>query len=395
MKHLAAAALLLLFCSCESENPREAIGYHPFSTSVVEVTFVSDPPDTVWLSALTENNVTHAGQRSEEIMAAKSGVYYLSLITDRPSSAFLEFNDETFNLILLPSDTVYVSASVDEGGTDLNFSGRGSEINEYYKAKKATLGYTDLRFPINLAVTSTATYESVRTHTDSVIESELAYFNNYVAKKKLPLWFREYEEAEIRYLGLSVATSLPHNNELLNYFEDELPEGYYSFIKKEMVDNPKAVFSSHYMWFLDAYFITDLSVDQLRDIGSFSTINTIHEHTLKRSKSELTGEVRALYHKYSFSSIVRFFRDSTSIDSLARVYEVKDYEELLAGAGTRSKNNLAALRLMQGDTVPAFYVVNEEDSLVPSGTTPTKSSMSIFGLHGADPASGTSLHSTK
>jgi hypothetical protein len=25
MKHLAAAALLLLFCSCESESPREAI----------------------------------------------------------------------------------------------------------------------------------------------------------------------------------------------------------------------------------------------------------------------------------------------------------------------------------------------------------------------------------
>lgn len=351
----------MVLASCGFED---AIDYDPFSMGVVAVTLVSDSPDSIFLTASLMTNIPREGQRSNEIMAAKSGLYYLNVTIDRPSAGFLDFDDERFNLIMLPNDTVYVAAAVDQGRIELSFSGKGFEINEYYKAKKAYFGYADLRSSIDPIYSSSATYESIRHHVDSLIDTELTFFSDYSTKNELPLWFREYEEAEIRYLGLGMLTQLPHYNEIFELFEDELSDRYYSFIEKEMVDNPKAMQSSRYLWFLDDYFISDLPVTQFKDLSGFLRFNTIHQHILKRSKSELTSEVKALYHKYLFSSMIRFFGDSSSIDSLARVYGVRDYDGLLAGAGTQSRANRARLGLIQGDTVPVFYVVNEEDSLV-------------------------------
>jgi thiol-disulfide isomerase/thioredoxin len=121
--------------------------------------------------------------------------------------------------------------------------------------------------------------------------------------------------------------------------------------------------SSNYFNFLDNYFITDLPASEFDELKGFERINRIQTHVLNRSKVELTGQVKDLYLRSKFSSIVLFLSDTAAIDSMAKIYEVRDYGNLLQLAGTMKRSTVPPLDLQPGDTIPNFFVVNVNDSL--------------------------------
>jgi len=364
MKYLFIALLSLCVCACVSESSTKAIQYQPFSTSVIEVHFANAPRDTFYMEAITHNNIPNEGQKSEEVPVTKEGSYFLKLTNDRPTSAFLLLNGERHNIIIFPDDTVHINIKVDENGIEPGFSGKGADINEYYKSKKSMLGYVDTRIPLNRYLTSSSTYESIKHTTDSLVTNELNFLKKYITKKELPQWFIQHEEAEIKYLGLGFKTQMPKYNEVFNLFQDDLSDQYYAFLEDVHIDNPTAISSSQYFGFLDDYFIKDLPNDSVKKLSGFYRINKIHNHILPQSKNQLSGEVKESYHSYLFSSIVRYISDTSAIDSLVRVYEVNNDKKLLTIAGTRSKAQLARVNLNKGDKVPNFYAVDVNDSLV-------------------------------
>jgi thiol-disulfide isomerase/thioredoxin len=65
----------------------------------------------------------------------------------------------------------------------------------------------------------------------------------------------------------------------------------------------------------------------------------------------------------NFSNLLRYYSDSLAIDSLARAFEVSNYRELVRVAGIRSRNELRALNLHRGDTIPDFFLTTTIDSL--------------------------------
>lgn len=339
-------------------------GYRPFSTSVIKVTFDYDPADTVYLTATAVNNIPREGRESEIVPVRKRGIYYLELINDRPSSAFLKISDESFNVLIFPDDTVEVTADPSKDRTLLGFSGNGADINAYYQAKKVKFGYTDTRFRVARFYNSSASYTSIRDSTNAIVNRELAFLREYRSDQELPEWFNHYEEAEIRYLGLGVLTALPHYIEMSGLFEDVLPEEYFSFIQKESINNPEAILSSHYFWFLDDYFMTDLPVDSINSLSGFNRANRIQQHIVRRSKIELSGVVKDIYQTYRFCQIISYYSELSEIDSLAIAYGVADYRTFLDLTGTRSKKGLQGLALTPGDTIPDFYTADLNDSLV-------------------------------
>ncbi|MEM6843787.1 MAG: TlpA disulfide reductase family protein [Bacteroidota bacterium] len=356
--------ILLAFLSACSSGSLEHIKYQPFSTSVIRVAFDFVPSDTIHLEARTVNNIPEQVFSSEEIPVSKKGSYLLMLTNDRPASATLILGDQEYNVVILPNDTVDILVRSIEDKLTIDFNGKWAEMNEYYKAKRNALGYADLSVPFNRQLPSLTSYQKISSVIDSLVDSEYKFLEGYVEKQKLPAWFIQYEEAEIRYLGLGFKTFLPRYIAMSNFSDKDLPNQYLDFVKKDDINNPSATASSHYFPFLTEYFLRNLSSTEYNELMSEPEgIDKIHSHILQQSKSELTDRVKELYHSYLFSSAIRF-SDMTLIDSLASVYGIQDYEMFREIAGTGIKKNLTSYNLVKGDTIPDFDTTDPLDSIV-------------------------------
>jgi thiol-disulfide isomerase/thioredoxin len=250
------------------------------------------------------------------------------------------------------------------GALEISFAGQAARINEYYLRKKESLGHTDIRFSLIAPLPGTSSYSRLIHTTDSIVNRELTFFENYTSKVPLPTWFRDFEESEITYAGAGYKTAMPHANEVFGYFKDTLPGSYYDFLKATLINNPKATLSAHYFWFLDDYFLRNLPIKEIEDLSGFNRIAKANSFKLSQSKKELSGQVKDLYHLSNFSQLVKFFSDSLAIDSLAKSFELTNYEELVRVSGTRSRNELESLNLHKGDTIPNFILTTTLDSLV-------------------------------
>ena len=356
--------LLLFISACRSESLEKYIEYQPFSTSIIKVTFDFVPSDTIYLEATTLNNIPEQVSRSEEIQVSRKGSYLLMLTNDRPASATMILGDQGYNVIILPNDTVEVSVRSIEDKLAIDFKGKWAEVNEYYKAKRNELGYTDLSVPFNRQLPSLTSYQKISSLIDSLVNSEHKFLNGYVEKQGLPAWFVQHEKAEIKYLGLWFKTFLPRYDAMSNFSEKDLSDQYFDFVKKDDINNPSAITSSHYFSFLREYFLRDLPFDEYKTLMAGSEeIDEMQSHILPQSKSELTGRVKELYHSVLFGLAIQF-SDTTLIDSIASVYGVQDYEIFRDIAGIGVTKNLTSYNLAKGDTIPDFDTTDLLDSIV-------------------------------
>ena len=218
--------------------------------------------------------------------------------------------------------------------------------------------------PLNVPLTSSASYQLIQETTDSIVDNELNFLQDYLSEKKLPEWFVNHEKAEIEYAGSGFKTTIPKLNQDFNWFQDQVPDEYFSFLQNVPINNPTAITSWRYLLFLDSYFMRDLPTSKFKSLAGFDKFSKIQNHILPQSKAQLSGQVKKVYHAYMFSSIIKYLSGSERIDSMAKVYEVEDYGALLEVAGTKSQGRPSTFDLVSGDSIPNFYTVDIRDSLV-------------------------------
>ncbi len=355
---------LILIIGCIAEKEKQVFQYTPFSQSVVHLIFANNPADTLSIEASAVTNIPLGYNESKTLSVDKAGEYYVDIEIDRPAKSFLKIGDNQYNIFVFPEDTTHINIATVEGGFELSFSGRGKDISKYYLDKKKSLGYTDIRYPLNKSLSSKSTYKLLKQSADSVINRELLFLEKFKSSNRLPEWFLDYEHSEIVYSGAGYKTSMPKANEMMKYFKDTLSNDYYDFLSHIEVDNSKAILSSHYFWFLDEYFARSLPVSENNQLVGFSRMNKFMSHKLNQSKEQLSGDVKEAYHKYNFSSMIKFYADSLAIDSIAKVFEISDYKELVRIAGIRSRSEMEMLNINKGDTIPEFVLSNSLDSLI-------------------------------
>jgi len=122
--------------------------------------------------------------------------------------------------------------------------------------------------------------------------------------------------------------------------------------------------SSYYFWFLNDYFGKELPITETRQLSNFDRLGKYQANSLALSRNALSDYTRQLYHKHLFSHLIQYYSDSLQIDSLAKVFQVKDYNKLMRLSNTKSNNDFQAINIDKGDTIPEFYLVDQLDSLV-------------------------------
>ncbi|HZB13045.1 MAG TPA: TlpA disulfide reductase family protein [Chryseolinea sp.] len=356
--------LIILFTACTSKEDKGAITYRPFSKSAIHIIFTSDLSDSLSISALAFTNIPYGVSESNSLTISKAGDFYLNIRIDRPVKSMLTVGDQRFDVLLFPQDTTHIKIDFTTDKAELAFYGKTKAINEYYYEKKRMLGYTDIRFPLNKSLSPKTTYNSLKQATDSVINIEIDFLESYTSSDRLPEWFLNYERSEMTYTGAGYKTAMPLANEVMKYFDDAVPEDYYNYLSNVQINNVTAILSSQYFQFLDAYFLKSLPASELHAFTGNSRTRKIRSHILNQSKDQLSGLVKEVYHKFSFSSLIKFYSDSISIDSLAKEFQLVDYEELKTLSGSKSRNEMPALNLSRGDTIPEFFLSDGFNNLV-------------------------------
>ena len=354
---------LILAVACTSERDQYTLTYTPFSKSVIHLSLKDDLTDSLAVSANVETNIPKGRSESNAVTVKMAGDYYLNIETDRPAKSFLNLGGKKYNILLFPKDTTHVIIRVLKNGVELDFYGKAKVINEYYLKKKKSLGYPDIKFPLTESLSSKTTYNSLKQTTDSIINRELTFFEKYASMVRLPEWFLDYEESEIIYMGAGYKTAMVPANMMVHYFKDSIPDDYYDFLNQIKIDNPKAVLSSQYFSFLDKYFLKSLPVTETSQLSGFSRVNKMMVHKLDQSMAQLSGDIKDLYHKSNFSTLIEYYSDSLAIDSLANAFQLLDYKELVRIAGTKFRNEEQMLNLDRGDTIPDFMLTNSLDSM--------------------------------
>lgn len=346
MKNLYFLFIILISCSYEKEN--SDLQYNSLSSSTIHVSLINNLPDTINIHAWVNTNIPRDANGSKKISIAQRGDYYLNIELDRPARSFFKVGNQSYNVFTFPNDTTHININNTGDNIEISFFGKGKEINNYYAKKKEIIGYTDNRMPMNQAITSRATYNSIKKATDSILKEEFDFFNKYTTTNRLPEWFIDYESAEIIYGGAGFKTDLPLYNKTFEIFKDKLPEDYYDFLNSIEVNNPSAILVSNYYWFLDGYFLKDLPMHKYDSLTGFSRLLKTSEYAYEQSKNQLTGIVRELYSKYRFSFFVRYCTNPSVIDSLAKEFQVRDYKKFIK----LPNQNI-------GDTIPNFVLINE------------------------------------
>lgn len=355
---------LFFIVGCISEKEKHEFDYTPFATSVIHLSFPNDIRDTVSIEGRFTTNIPRGLNETRKLSVARSGEYYVDIEVDRPAKGELYIAGEQFNIFIFPTDTTHITITPNEGRLELSFRGRAEDLNRYYLEKKKMLGYTDIRVPFNKSLSPKSTYASLKANADSVVSKEVTFFKKYISSVELPSWFIDYEQAEIIYAGAGYKTHIPGANQVMKWFRDSLSNEYYDFLDEVTVDNSKATLASYYFWFLDDYFSKELSITEIRKLSGFERTSKFKENALALSNDALSGDTRQLYQKYLFSNLIQFYSDSLEIDSLAAAFQVTDYKELVRLSNIRSKNEVLALNINKGDTIPDFFLADQFDSLV-------------------------------
>ena len=351
---------LLLSFSCSKEI--KEIHYTPFSNSTIQITISDAPVDSIYIASKANTIIPRGLSKSEPLTVIKPGIYFLNMEIDRPLISQITIQEETFNVFINPHDTTRLKLRLGSK-INLEFEGNNHLINEYYIKKREVIGYDDIRYPLNKNLTSQATYNSIKQSADSITARELRYLESYIASALLPEWFVEFETAEIVYSGTSFKTSIPNYNKMFRLFEGDVPEDYFNYLEEVKIDNPSALLSTSYYWFLDNYFMINLP-EEIKQLSGFARSSKIRTFLLNQSKRQLSEKIRHIYNASTFSQHIRYFSDSSAIDSLAKAFGVSNYEKFYEISGSVSQRKNKVSGLMKGDTLPNIFFTNLMDSLI-------------------------------
>jgi peroxiredoxin len=358
---------ILVSCSNfkNEEDHSEINDYSPFSQATITIQIDNLVRDTIVLQALANTIIPRSGTRSEIVNANSNGRYFLSLEIDRPANANLKINGIDYKYVIAPKDTTFINYNL-QSDDQLSFKGKFQSQNQYYLKKKKHFGYTDIRKPLNSIMGSKSTYNSIKSLTDSIVNAERTFLVEYENSNQLPQWFVDYELSEIKYAGAGFKVTKPNYNSRRKLFNDSVPENYFQFLDELEINHPDAILSAYYIWFLDSYFTLDLDLNSLRGLSPFEAATKYQKHLLKRSSEELSNQIYDLYSQRNFVEMLRYFSNVSEIDSLAKVYKITDYDNLLNVAGTNLKHRKNPYNLKPGDKYPEFELNDINGNIISS-----------------------------
>jgi len=351
--------LLIFLISCTTLKDKKKWKYSPFSKAVIQVNVIDDPPIPYFFKTTSNTLIPRGRYESESTIIEQSGKYNHSVEIDCPSIVRTNFGEEVFTVLVFPDDTTCMNIDFIEGGYEITFSGDTKAINTYYLEKKLEFGVLESYQRYYFQITTRSGLDKIKQTIDSFTTRQLVFLDNYKPIKKLTDHFIQFEKSEIRYEGITQKIQASNSRRFNLPFSDE----YFNFLDLTEIDNPGAVFSSSYLWFLDKYFELKEKIEYNSNLTRSEAIQESALKLIDISNRQLTGYTKDVYNLYNFCRIIPYRTDEDYIDSLAVVYQIKNYQPLLKLIGATDEKGYDVEKLIQGKTISEFYASDEKYNL--------------------------------
>lgn len=285
-----------------------------------------------------------------------------------PSLIHFYIGNKAFTGFTYPTDTlkIFVRMKNTERIDTIYFEGITKEICRYYQEKKQQLQYQDLRVPLNKVALAP---KEILHNTDSLMNNELTFLDNYLKNKILPDWFIQTERNQILYLCNSFKVS--QETYVTRFLNKPFNSGtdYYKSIDTLKIDNPQAIYSYWYFSFLKNYLVHKKINGERLSTKEWMDLTT--KTALSKANENLTGEVRDIFEYNALNSYLNWTKELKNYDQIflehknkfSLQYYLNDLikkRSLLTDSIVLNRNdeyrNITKNAVKENDSIPYFYL---------------------------------------
>jgi peroxiredoxin len=313
----------------------------------------------------------HQSADTDTAQIETDGSALLTIRAEKPSMCDVRVGESYFRLFVVPGDTTTVYTAIDKVSnriTPVQFEGSTRVMNEYYQAKAKSFGYQDTRMPLNAAVTSKSTYQQIGRQVDSVLAREAAFLE--ACPMALPGWFRNLEKANITYIGPVFKVDNGYYNQQFKIFRDSLPVGYYERLASLPPNDPAALYSDFYLWYVNRYlWISQPGLGaKAASLGKEARSKYLFSQYVPMAINKLEGSVRDVYLTQQLLSLIPAdgsdwsYADSALIANRRYFADSGYYDYLNKVLAARSQANGSGY-LKRGSAAPDFRLPDKKGQL--------------------------------
>lgn len=334
----------LILISCHNNKISEQSIFDQNALSYIKVISENPRTDSLKINTSFFSKLPYQFYKQENILT--SNISYITLPCDRPSPATVTINSQDYKVWVSPNDTS--SITIKENLKSVSFSGKHSQISQYYLKKQNQLGFNDRPQAINQLVNKAGSHSKLITQIDSISDLEL----NFLKKANLDPVYEVYEMNDILYGALNFKLTFPFFNDVANIIKEPTPENYYDFLNEVEINSHEAITGSNYFSFLDYYFWRNIDKNILKQYNGKARVTFLRNHIYQQAGNELKPNIKKYYFAYNLSRMIEFYKNPEEIDSLVSSWQVEEYDYLFKNLWTELINK--KVRINNGDKVPDF-----------------------------------------
>lgn len=256
-----------------------------------------------------------------------NGEFAMQFKWTQPGFAEFFHGNEYTNLFLCPGDSLRIELDAQKFDQTVVHSGKGSNINNYLASKM-------LIFPAGPPNHYQLPETQFLHYVDSVRGEKLNFYERYFAQIKSQdpslMFYKKTEEAEIEYAYLVEKLNYPDYQAYFKGQQDPvaLSSNYYDFLKKVNLNNPDAMESNSYLFFVRSFIDREV-YNSLKKDSTWSSTILKQQLIDQQLKGEIKSFILAEYAYHLFSRTGNLEDGKKIYDSYLAASKNKLYKEML------------------------------------------------------------------
>lgn len=168
------------------------------------------------------------------------------------TTATIKLGDKAIDLYLQPGYDLKMEINGNDLYQHLTFSGKGSEINNYFVALAAAFKHTALELETNIRYAEPPAFKAFM---EQLRNEKLKFLRNYLQSHTLTAEVIKYARAEINYWYAFNLMNYPYEHPIFHnqVAPMPVPEDYYDFMDKISINNAGALPNKYYVYYLQDY----------------------------------------------------------------------------------------------------------------------------------------------
>ncbi len=311
---LTLLSIGILFTSCESEINNEEIPETYFGNKQIldfnGISYINiktiNAPDSNFEIMVHGFQMLSDNSRSSSFIKNSDNIFSNEIKCFYPLKAdffIVRMNKEDkmkkiSTLFIAPGDTLNIVLDLTNEKDikkNLRFEGKYADYNNYLNQKGIYFNNTDFNLPKALASNYSETYKEYRHLTDSLIEKEFSFFNNYIKENPLPQWETIYELNDLKYTNASSVLNGSIQRSMFQFKDEKRPDDWDSFMDTLNIYEPNAIYCPQYYMYIHDYKSFFLPPKNNRKISEDNMLNNLIKNDVVFADSLLKGSIRDVF----------------------------------------------------------------------------------------------------